>query len=210
MAPENVEPDEVLRRPLVALLHVAPEEYTALQSADPTEAFEPLREVRSELTGFAPRFAALTLAVPPFLRRSRLRATLAPCLTALVGRAPALSLRILAELVETLEAAEELSAGEGEGTPVLAFTDEEAVGDLDLRLLDLRRTLAEGVGGSLLAAFPLSHYDVLCRWQGAGDPVLWGPDVPVARAYSRLTGHDIGVTARGLEDMDVLRAFLEE
>lgn len=206
-AEEDVELEE-LRQSLAILLHVDERTYAALREAgNVAGSFLPLQEIRSVFEGVDPQHATLRIAIPPFLRSRRLREVLDGCLEDLLGTRVSFSVRILAELVDTLQVADEVAEEDPTGA-VVCFTDEAAVGELPLPLLGLRRHLDERLEAPVTTAFPLSHYDVFCRWEGPTDPVVWGPEAVVGRAYEDLVKGAVSATARGLSASEAFLAFL--
>ncbi len=200
MTLQDEELERELRRELIVLLHVNEGEYARLSDVDFEEALQGLREVRGSLIAVTNEHAALKISVPPLLPSSRLREVLQAGLKEGLGREAAVSIRLLPELADTVEAAKELTEdGPEEGTWILCFTDEMAAGEPSLPLSRLREFLNDRVRGDLRTAFPVNHYDVLCIWQGPTNHVVWGPDEVISRAYSELAGVPVGSTARSLE-----------
>ncbi|MFQ5986203.1 MAG: hypothetical protein ACE5KQ_02455 [Thermoplasmata archaeon] len=208
------EQERDLRRQLVVLLHLPKERLPALRRVRGWQkAFAALDEIRSRFEGVSPRQAALRIAAPLFLRQDRLRPTLAGCLERLLGAPVLFSIRILTELGETIQAAfdvEEgwLEEGAAPGGTALCFTDEHAAGEVGLLLSDLRTALAERLVGSVVEAFPLNHYDILCLWTGPLKEKLASTEAFIARAYGELMGGPVSATSRDLGEAPELLEFL--
>ncbi|MFQ6012957.1 MAG: hypothetical protein ACE5LS_04870 [Thermoplasmata archaeon] len=210
---DEEEPRDVFRQEIVAILHVPRDRPLVLpEEARWREGFAGLREVRSELRDVHRGAAVLRLAVPPFLRAERLREVLAACLERVLGEALPLSLRVLGELAETLQAALEMEEDwiqrGAEGSTLLAFTDEHAGGQAGLLLSELKTRLADRLADSLREVFPLNHHDVLCLWSGSGEEGLSATETSIADFYEELTGGPVSATARPLATAHDLLAFL--
>ncbi|MEE9173724.1 MAG: hypothetical protein V3U30_01965 [Thermoplasmata archaeon] len=211
---EDEERAQELRRELVVLLHLTQEGMPALRGVVGwREAFAPLETVRSSLEGVSREQAAVRIAAPPFLLQDRLRPIISGCLERLLGAPVLFSLRILTELGETIQAAfnmEEVWLEEGATADqtVLSFADEHAAGEVGLLLSDLRTMLAEGLGDSIVEAFPLNHYDILCLWAGPVEEKFSSTEAFVAKFYGELKGAPVSVTSRSLEEAPDLLQFL--
>lgn len=212
LAEEEVAQD--LRRELVVLLHLTQERMRALHGVEGwREAFEPLEAVQSSLEEVSREQAAIRIAAPLFLSEARLRPIVSGCLEELLGSPVPLSFRILTELGETIQAAfdvEELWLEKG-ATPdqtVLTFTDEHAAGGVGFLLSELRTMLTEGLVDSVVEAFPLNHYDVLCLWAGPEEEKLPATEAFVAQVYGGLKGTPVSATSRSLEAAPDLLQFL--
>ncbi len=190
---------EELRRELIVLLHVTRGEYGGLREGELERALAALSEVRGRVVRVSLRAAALTIAIPPFLPSDRLREVLLGCLEKVFHREISLSLRLPAELADTVEVGRELAREWERSAAVLCLADERAVGDLDRPLVDLKAVLERRVEAPVAAAFPVTFVDVLCRWEETMDGVVWGPEAVVAGAYMELTRREVSVTARSLE-----------
>lgn len=196
---------EELRRELFVLLHVSREEHGRLREGALEQALEGLREVRGQLVGVSVASAALRITIPPFLGSGRLRGVLSDCLKALLGREVPLSLRLPGELADTVEVAGEMAREWDRGRAVLCFVDERTAGELGRPLVELKAALEQRVEPPLEAAYPVTFYDVLCRWEGAGEGVVWGPETTIAAVYQKMTERRPSATAR---DLEALRAFV--
>lgn len=211
---EEEEPGEVLRRDIVAILHV-PRDRLVLLPAESRwrEGFTGLQEVKSELQSVHLDMAALRLAVPPFLPATRLREVLRAGLKKVLGEILPLSLRVPTELGETLQAAIEMEEAwiekDTEGSAVLCFTDEHGAGEVGSFLLsDLRTKLAERLVDWMVEAFPLNHYDAVCLWAGPVEEKLSSAEAFVSMVYRDLTGALVSATSRPLEEAPDLLEFL--
>ncbi|MFQ5552585.1 MAG: hypothetical protein ACE5EW_02580 [Thermoplasmata archaeon] len=211
---EEEEYAQDLRRELVILLHIPQDRLPALRRVRGWKsAFAALDEVRSRFEGVSPGQAALRIAAPPFLHQDRLRPILAACLEPLLGAPVLFSIRILTELGETIQAAfdveeEWLQEGTAPGGTALCFTDEHAAGEVGLLLSDLRTALAERLVGSVVEAFPLNHYDVLCFWTGPVEEKLASTEAFIAQVYGELMEVPVSATSRDLGEAPELLEFL--
>ncbi|MFQ5908807.1 MAG: hypothetical protein ACE5JE_08305 [Thermoplasmata archaeon] len=211
---EDEERAQELRRELVVVLHLAQERLPLLrQITGWREAFAPLEDVRSTFEGVDESQAVVRIATPPFLSQDRLRPILASCLEGLLGGSVLFSIRILTELAETIQAAFEmeelwLEEGGAPGRTVLCFTDEAAVGTLDLLQSELQEELRAQRWAEVSTAFPLNHYDVLLLWAGPSEEKISSTEAFVAGVYESLTGAPVSATSRDLGQAADLLAFL--
>lgn len=190
-----------LRRELVVLLHLTEAEHARLQEETLVRALTALGEVRGEVIEVSLVVAAVTISIPPFLPSARLREVLVGSLAEVLHREIALSLRLPGELADAVEVGRELAREWEAPGAVLCLADEQAVGDLGQPLVDLKVLLDRRMESPVAAAFPVTFVDVLCRWDGASDGVVWGPESFVSRTYEELTRRTVSVTARNLEAM---------
>lgn len=197
-----------LRRELIVLVHVSAEQYPRFTEDGIARTLQGLDAVKAELVAVNREQAGLKIAIPPLLPSPRLREVLTPLLARALGTSPALSIRLIPELADTVEAARDLLRDWGEETGALCYTDEAAVGDPLRSLSELKALLREAQQSDLERAFPLNHYDSLCLWRGAFDGIVWGPEAFIARVYGEMVGHPVSTTARSVEGMgDLLEQF---
>jgi hypothetical protein len=203
---EQEELPEELRREIILILHLSKADYASFPPDDMLrDAFSALTELRSSLQAINRRHAAIKLTVPPLLPSKRLREVLMRCLVEAFGSEIAVSIRIPAELADTVEASRGLVEEAREvGEAVLCFTDESAVGEPTVRLYDLRELLRQGVREPVVSAFPINHYDVLCIWDGPVDGLVWGPEGQISSIYEGLSKTPVSSTARTLAAVEDL------
>lgn len=211
---EEAERAQELRRELVVLLHLTQERLPTLQQVTGwREAFAPLEEIRSSFEGVHQGQAAVRIAAPLLLSQDRLRPILANCLKQLLGAPVFFSIRVLTELGETIQAAfdlEELWLEEGasSGQTALCFTDEAAVGSLNLLQSELQEELKARRPAPVSTAFPMNHYNVLLLWAGPDEEKVPSTEAFVARVYEEVTGAPVSATSRDLGEVPDLLAFL--
>ncbi len=197
---EEEDLERELRRELILLLHVNQSEYARLPEVDFEEALDGLKEVRGLLMAVSNEHAAIKISVPPLLPGARLREVLRGGFVRGMGREVAFSVRLVPELADTVEVAHDLMEDWSEGgTGVVCFTDEASAGEPSRSLSELRQIIGGKVGGDLLSAFPVNHFDILCVWDGPVDGVVWGPERVVSDTFTSLSKVTVSATARSLD-----------